>query len=272
MATTTSTASAPRRCWCARCGRSGADVGWYSAEPREDGYGLAAATVERLCESGHRPADHGRLRDHRGRTRSRAASAGGIEVIVTDHHAPRADGALPDVPDRASGGCAATRPPTCAGPAVAHKLAEALGAATVGRRPRAGRARDRRRPVPLRGENRRLVREGLAQLAGTAAPRAAGADGGLADRSERPRRACLAFRLAPRINAAGRMRRADAGARAAADRRSARAPTRSPRSSTRSTPSVARSSSGSPGRPRRWPTRWASAAPTCSRPTAGIPA
>ena len=39
--------------------------------------------------------------------------------------------------------------------------------------------------MPLRGENRRLVRDGLVQMAGTAAPGPAGVDAGLAHRSER---------------------------------------------------------------------------------------
>ncbi len=66
--------------------------------------------------------------------------------------------------------------------------------------------------VPLVGENRRLVREGLAAMRTRRAPRAAGADGGLFDRRRRAStRAALAFRLAPRINAAGRLYRADAG-------------------------------------------------------------
>src|SRR5205814_2111092 len=65
--------------------------------------------------------------------------------------------------------------------------------------------------VPLQGENRRLVREGLRALAGTAKPglralmRVAQADPSGLDAHT------LGFRLAPRINAAGRLHRADAG-------------------------------------------------------------
>ncbi|HTW12365.1 MAG TPA: DHHA1 domain-containing protein, partial [Solirubrobacteraceae bacterium] len=65
--------------------------------------------------------------------------------------------------------------------------------------------------MPLRGENRTLVREGLKQMAGTRRP-------GLRALMEVSRTdpsgldsSCLGFRLAPRINAAGRLRRADAG-------------------------------------------------------------
>jgi single-stranded-DNA-specific exonuclease len=65
--------------------------------------------------------------------------------------------------------------------------------------------------MPLRGENRRLVREGIAAMANTAKPglralmEVARADPSLLDTY------ALGFRLAPRINAAGRLRRADAG-------------------------------------------------------------
>jgi single-stranded-DNA-specific exonuclease len=65
--------------------------------------------------------------------------------------------------------------------------------------------------VPLRGENRALVRAGLLALAGTAKPglralmRVGKVDPGALDAHS------LGFRLAPRINAAGRLHRADAG-------------------------------------------------------------
>jgi single-stranded-DNA-specific exonuclease len=65
--------------------------------------------------------------------------------------------------------------------------------------------------MPLVGENRRLVREGVRALARTARPglralmSSAGVDPSALDTH------ALAFRLAPRINAAGRLRRADAG-------------------------------------------------------------
>ena len=65
--------------------------------------------------------------------------------------------------------------------------------------------------MPLRGENRRLVREGLRALAATRKPglralmRSARVDPGALDAR------AIGFRLAPRINAAGRLYRADAG-------------------------------------------------------------
>jgi single-stranded-DNA-specific exonuclease len=65
--------------------------------------------------------------------------------------------------------------------------------------------------MPLRDENRHLVREGLAQLANTARPglralmEVARVDPSALDAH------ALGFRLGPRINAAGRLRRPDAG-------------------------------------------------------------
>ena len=63
-----------------------------------------------------------------------AARAGGMDVVITDHHSPRADGTLP--------GCPIVHPVVCGHPSrdlcgtgVAHKLAEALGAATAGPAP-----------------------------------------------------------------------------------------------------------------------------------------
>src|SRR3954463_5766107 len=131
-----------------------------------------------------------------------------MDVVVTDHHSPRADGALPDAPlvhPRVNGyPC----PDLCAA-GVAYKLAQALleGAgedpaladedldlvalATVAD------------VVPLQGENRRLVRGGLRPLAGPRKPglralmAVARVDPGEVDAT------AVGFRLGPRINAAG---------------------------------------------------------------------
>ena len=56
----------------------GADVDWYLPSRIDDGYGLARATVEKLAARGTQPADHGRLRGHRGRGgRARARARDG---------------------------------------------------------------------------------------------------------------------------------------------------------------------------------------------------
>jgi len=187
----------------------GADVGWYLPSRTEDGYGLSLATVDRLAAQGCQlliTADCGIT----AVGEVAAARAAGMAVVVTDHHTPRADGSLPDCPivhPRVGGyPC----PELCA-TGVAYLVARALdpesadvdldlvALATVAD------------CVPLIGENRRLVREGLRALAATqrvglrALMAVAKADPGAVDA-----RTC-GFRLAPRINAAGRLSRADAG-------------------------------------------------------------
>ena len=136
--------------------------------------------------------------------------------MVTDHHSPRADGALPDAPlvhPRLNGyPC----PDLCAA-GVAYKLAQALLAGAGEDPALADEDLDLvalatvADVVPLQGENRRLVREGLRALAGTrkvglrALMDVARVDPSGLDES------AIGFRLGPRLNAAGRLYRADAG-------------------------------------------------------------
>ena len=145
-----------------------------------------------------------------------AARAAGLDVVVTDHHRPG-----PELPE-----CVVVHPaldadvaygcPELCAAGVALKLSEALHAAAGGD-PRAAdedidlaalaTACDL---VSLRDENRRIVREGLAALSRTRKPglralmEVAGVEPGELTEQH------LGFRLGPRINAAGRMRRADA--------------------------------------------------------------
>ena len=97
-----------------------------------------------------------------------AAREAGLDVLVTDHHRPGEE--LPDCPvvHPALGGFGT--PELCAA-GVALKLSEALFAA-AGRDPREAEAGLDLAAlatvcdlVPLRGENRRIVREGLAAMA-----------------------------------------------------------------------------------------------------------
>jgi single-stranded-DNA-specific exonuclease len=187
----------------------GGDVGWYLPSRSEDGYGLSAATVERLCQPGTGllvTVDCGITAVEQ----VAAARAGGLDVVVTDHHAPRSDGELPDCPIVHPAICRYPAVDLC-GTAVAHKLAEALGAPTAADDLELVALATVADLMPLRGENRRIVRDGLVQMAGTkreglrALMRVSRTDPSGLDAT------CLAFRLAPRINAAGRMRRADAG-------------------------------------------------------------
>jgi single-stranded-DNA-specific exonuclease len=193
----------------------GANVDWYLPSRTEDGYGLAAATLKRLAARGTGlllTADCAITAVQE----VAAARAAGIDVVVTDHHHPRADGALPDAPIVHPAVCGYPCPDLCA-TGVAHKLAAALLEA-AGRDP-AGADDDLdvvalatvADCVPLHGENRRLVRAGVRALAATRRPglralmRVAKVDPGALDAR------AIGFRLAPRINAAGRLYRADAG-------------------------------------------------------------
>jgi single-stranded-DNA-specific exonuclease len=195
------------------CLRSlGADCDWLIPDRLGAGYGLSAAGVEELARRGTElliTVDCGI-----GSAEAvRAAREAGIEVLVTDHHQPPER--LPDCPilhprlgGYPFGGLC--------GAGVAHKLAEGLRASAGG-----GRGPSPELDlvalatvadlVPLLGENRRLVREGL--LVMRTRPRE-GLRALLAvsrTEIESLDAGALAFRLAPRINAAGRLYRADAG-------------------------------------------------------------
>jgi single-stranded-DNA-specific exonuclease len=192
----------------------GAEVDWYLPSRSEDGYGLSAATVEKLAARGTEllvTTDCGIT----AVDEVALAVSLGLDVVVTDHHSPRADGALPDAPIVHPAVCGYPCVDLCAG-GVAHKVAGALleasghdasialadldlvALATVAD------------CVPLRGENRRLVRSGLLALGRTekvglrALMRVARVDPTRVDAR------ALGFGLAPRINAAGRLHRADA--------------------------------------------------------------
>ena len=193
----------------------GAEVDWYLPSRIDDGYGLALATVERLAARGTEllvTVDCAITAVEE----VAAARGAGLDVVVTDHHAPRADGRLPDAPIVHPGVGGYPCPELCAA-GVAHLLARAvLEAAGID-----GAAADADLDVvalatvadcvPLVDENRRLVREGLRALASTRKP-------GLQALMEVARvdpsgvdAGTIGFRLAPRINAAGRLHRADAG-------------------------------------------------------------
>lgn len=187
----------------------GANVGWYLPSRSEDGYGLSAHTVQRLVAE--RPGLL--LTVDCGITAVEEvalAQRGGLDVLITDHHSPRPDGRLPDCPIVHPRVCGYPTRELC-GTGVAYKLAQALGAPSADDDLELVALATVADLMPLCGENRRLVREGLRQLAGTRKPGLRA----LMDVSRTDPSAldahCLAFRLAPRINAAGRMRRADAG-------------------------------------------------------------
>ncbi len=187
----------------------GARVDWFLPSRTADGYGLTSDTISRLRSRGTELV----ITVDCGITAVDAvaqARQAGLAVVVTDHHRPRADGALPD--------CPVVHPTVCSYPCaylcatgVAYKLACALGAPCAEEDLELVALATVADLVPLEGENRRLVRAGLRRLAATQKPglralmAVAGCDPSGLDAST------LGFRLAPRINAAGRLARADAG-------------------------------------------------------------
>jgi single-stranded-DNA-specific exonuclease len=187
----------------------GADVSWHLPSRFEEGYGLNAGTLTRLAEQGFDlvlTVDCGIT----AVTEVEHAHSLGLEVVVTDHHRPT--DAFPACPVVAplkgdypfTGLC---------GTGVVWKLAQALlgddhpfcdrhldivALATVAD------------VVPLVDENRGLALLGLRRLAQTQKPglrallRVAGVDRAAVDEGS------IGFRLAPRINASGRLCRPEA--------------------------------------------------------------
>lgn len=216
----------------------GADCEWLIPDRLADGYGLSPANVEKLAgrgvsllitvDCGITAIDEVAL-----------AKSLGMDVVVTDHHQPGID--LPDCPILHPAIDGYPFKDLC-GTAVAWKLACALRErSAAGRRGASGEASVKGSPgtprdsapgdpltdanrdldlvalatvadlVPLVGENRSLVRRGLEEARRAKRPgmrallAAAQCEPTQLDEGE------LAFRLAPRINAAGRLYRADAG-------------------------------------------------------------
>jgi single-stranded-DNA-specific exonuclease len=191
----------------------GADCDWYIPDRMAEGYGLSEATVERLAQRGTGllvTADCGIS----SAAEVAAARAAGLEVVVTDHHV--GDEVLPDCPILHPRLCGYPFEELC-GTGVVYKLAAALLTDAGGDPADADAELDLvalatvADVVPLIGENRRFVRSGLALMRSGRRPglRALmAAAGAVPDRLDE---GDLAFRLAPRINAAGRLYRADAG-------------------------------------------------------------
>ena len=181
----------------------------------KDGYGMRSEVVARAAEAGIRlivSVDTG----IRASDVVRHANAIGVDVIVTDHHLPESE--LPPalaILNPNQPGCEYPNKNLC-GAGVAFKLVHALlNQAGLGDSRRTALLDSFLKPVaiatvadivPLTGENRTIVKRGLSGLGIVRNPglrallRVAGFDEG-----ECPSAHQVAFRLAPRINAAGRM-------------------------------------------------------------------
>lgn len=186
----------------------GADVRWHLPSRFEEGYGVSRATIARLADEGVDLV----LTVDCGITAVEevaAAAARGLDVIVTDHHRP--GDTLPACPIVATRPSAYPFPELC-GTGVVHKLAQALlgrGHAALARHLDLVALATIADVVPLVDENRALATAGLRTLARTQKPglqalmRAARVDPATIDAT------AVGFRLAPRINAAGRLGRPD---------------------------------------------------------------
>ena len=183
----------------------GAECDWLIPDRMADGYGLSEANVRKLAGRGTQllvTADCGIT----AVAEVKLAQELGMDVVVTDHHQP--GGELPDCP---------ILHPTLDG----YPFEELCGTAVAWKLACALRERDADLDlvalatvadvVPLVGENRALVKKGLEEVRRARRPgmrallEAAKCDPTQLDEGD------LAFRLAPRINAAGRLYRADAG-------------------------------------------------------------
>lgn len=194
----------------------GADALYYIPSRSEEGYGMNRESVERLRDMGVRlivTVDNGVS----AVDETAYAAELGMEVVVTDHHLPGKT--LPPalaVVDPHRPGCPSPYKDIC-GAGVAFKLAAALMEVPAEALFEAyadlaaiGTVAD---VMPLTGENRVLVKEGLKAINRKPRPGIAALleAAGLAGREIKAGN--LAFGLGPRINAAGRMGAADRAVR-----------------------------------------------------------
>ena len=196
--------------------QAGMQVDYHVPHRIDDGYGLTEAGVEKVHARGSRlivTVDNGISAN----AAVAKANALGMEIVITDHH--KQEGELPpaaavvnpnrkdnEYPFRAIAGvgvayklCCALAPRILPAGDVDAFLAEALDLVTL------GTVADM---VPLVDENRVLVAHGLSRVAAT---KRAGIQA-LIEQARAKREldpADIGFKLAPRINAAGRMEGAD---------------------------------------------------------------
>ena len=207
----------------------GADAVPFLPHRVRDGYGLKPETFRKVFAE-HRP--RAIVTVDCGITAVEAvaeAARAGVAVVITDHHLP---------PDVLPEGAAVVNPkqPGCrypfkelCGSGVAFKIAQAiirrerltLSERSLAKVAALGTIAD---IVPLVSENRAIVAEGLAALADPRAPglKALLAEAGIAGRA--PTSEEVAFRVGPRLNAAGRLDTADLALSVFEERDAERAP------------------------------------------------
>jgi single-stranded-DNA-specific exonuclease len=203
---------------------AGAEPGFYIPHRLEEGYGISLEAIETLAGDGARlvvTVDCGVT----AAEPAHLARQGNIELIITDHHAPHTDpSGRPELPEAMivhpaipSDGRAYPNP-HLSGAGVALKLAWAIAQRISGSEKVAPRFREFLIEamglaalgtiadiVPLVGENRIIAHHGLAGLPQSKLPgiRALIESAGLA--GKRLEGYDIGFKLAPRLNAIGRM-------------------------------------------------------------------
>jgi single-stranded-DNA-specific exonuclease len=198
---------------------AGGHAGYHVPHRLKDGYGMRSEVVEAAAAAGTRlivSVDTG----IRAAEVVRHAASLGIDVIVTDHHLPETE--LPPAlavlnPNRPD--CRYPEKNLC-GAGVAFKLAQALLATLDWPAEKQRRMAESLLKlvaiatvadvVPLTGENRVIVKHGLEGLRDVRNPglRALLEVAGLGNGSGPPNARQVAFQIAPRLNAAGRMDKA----------------------------------------------------------------
>ncbi|MCU1327801.1 MAG: single-stranded-DNA-specific exonuclease RecJ [Bryobacterales bacterium] len=193
---------------------AGGTVGWHIPHRLHDGYGMQPAAVDEAASRGVKliiSVDNG-IRAAAALARAREL---GIDVVVTDHHLPETE--LPPAvaivnPNRLD--CSYPNPNLC-GAGVTLKLAHAVLAGLGWPEAKLYRILESFLKlvaiatvadiVPLTGENRIIVRHGLAGLSDARNPglKALLENSGFGNRV--PNATEVGFRIAPAINASGRM-------------------------------------------------------------------
>ena len=195
----------------------GGEARFHVPHRLREGYGLQSSVIEAAYAEGVRlviTVDTGM----RAFAETETARRLGLDLIITDHHLPAADETVPHalaILNPNQPGCTYPEKSLC-GAAIALKLAQALLA-----RRDPERTREKTLPsflkmaaiatiadaVPLKGENRTIATLGLKELRSPVGCglRALFAAAALDPAAKQLTGFDIAFRIAPRINAAGRM-------------------------------------------------------------------